>query len=285
MIVTALLGFPTDHSMSPVLFQIYASAHKIEYSHIKLNIEASDLKSVIKCLPKLGFSGVNITLPYKMDVIPFLDNLSPEIHDIGAVNTITIVDKKLTGYNTDMYGAIRTIEEALNREMSSQDTVVIFGTGGASRALIVGALRKAAGVTVIYREPDSLKTVSLKNDFQSKVTFVPVKLAVDVRNTLNSATIICNATSVGMTPVIEASPLSALQFDQIENVENKLFFDVIFNPSKTTFLSLAESSGARIAGGINMMVYQGVKAFELWTGKQVSQESIDEAKKTLVKLL
>lgn len=284
MIVTALIGYPTDHSVSPALFSIYAAEHKLEYSHIKLNITKDNLEEVIRCLPKYGFAGVNITLPYKMDVIPYVDALSPEIKKIGAVNTITVNDNVLTGYNTDMYGAISTIEEALTRQMNSNDNVVIFGTGGAARAVLAGVLQHTTNVTVIFRQPMSHRTKSLQSDFD-RVTFLDYENTKEVLSVLSRATIVCNATSVGMNPDVAVSPLSNEILNEVGSFTDKLFFDVIFNPAKTKFLIDAENNGAKVIGGINMMVYQGVKAFELWTGKEVGMQSIKKAQEKLNSLL
>jgi shikimate dehydrogenase len=284
MIVTALIGYPTDHSVSPALFGIYAAEHNLEYSHIKFNITKDNLGDVIRCLPKYGFAGVNITLPYKMDVIPYVDALSPEIKKIGAINTITVRDGKLKGYNTDMYGAISTIEEAFNRQIGADDNVVIFGTGGAARAVLAGVLQHTEKVTVIFRQPMSYRTKSLQNDFDG-AAFLDYENINDVLSVLSSATIVCNATSVGMNPDVALSPLSKEMLNEAGSFKGKLFFDVIFNPAKTKFLIDAENNGAIVIGGINMMVYQGVKAFELWTGKKVGMQSTKKAQKKLNSLL
>lgn len=284
MIVTALLGNPTDHSFSPTLFNIYAAEHNLEYSHIKLNITKDNLEDVLKSLPKYGFAGVNITLPYKMDVIPYLNTLAPEIKKIGAVNTITVNNNILTGYNTDLYGAISTTEEALARKINIYDNVVIFGTGGAARAVLAGVLSYTQNVTIIFRKPTSLRTKSLQADFK-KVDFIDYKNMKELLTVLSKATIVCNATSVGMNPYVKASPLNDEILNNIGTFKDKLFFDVIFNPAKTKFLSDAENKGAKIIGGINMMIYQGVKAFELWTGKKVSSESVIKAQEKLNSLL
>lgn len=151
MITTALIGSPVDHSVSPVLFKLYADEHGLEYAHSKFDVKAEDLRRVIKSLSAFGFAGVNITLPYKADVITYLDTLSPEAKAIGAVNTIKIINGKLEGYNTDAFGALRAIEKAAEREVSSADKVVIFGTGGASRAVVWVLLQKGAHVTVVFR--------------------------------------------------------------------------------------------------------------------------------------
>lgn len=287
MIVSALIGNPTDHSVSPTLFGIYASEHNLEYSHVKFNVKFNNLKTAIRAIPAFGFAGVNITLPYKTEVIPFLDQLSPEIKRIGAVNTIVNRSGSLIGYNTDVFGAIKTIEDSLGRKINKNDHVVVFGTGGAARAVVSGVLDRKADISVLYRTPKSAKTVKFINNFKNLVKF-SANNKKDLPKSLISATIICNATSVGMYPKPNESPISINQLKSLvkqTNIRNKLFFDVIFNPGKTKFLKNAEKFGATVVGGIDMMVHQGVQAFCLWTGKKVSRPTVEKAKKKLGRLL
>lgn len=287
MIVSALIGNPTDHSVSPTLFSLYAAEHNLEYVHAKFNVRSDNLERVICDIPVFGFTGVNITLPYKTDVIPFLDKLSPEIKRIGAVNTIVNKNDSLIGYNTDLFGAIKTIENSLRRKMDKSDNVVVFGTGGAARAIVSGILNRKADVTVLYRTPKSAKTVKFIRDFNNLVKFYNYN-EKDSFKALIPATIICNATNAGMYPKVNKSPIILSQLKSIAkqtDMSKKLFFDVIFNPGKTKFLKNAEKLGCTVVGGIDMMIYQGVKAFYLWTGKKVSNSTIKKAKMTLRKLL
>lgn len=287
MIISALIGNPTDHSVSPTLFSLYAAAHNLEYAHVKFNVQSNNLKRVIRDIPAFGFSGVNVTLPYKTDVIPFLDKLSPEIKLIGAVNTIVNKNGYLIGYNTDVFGAIKTIENSLGRKIGKSDNIVVFGTGGATRAIVSGVLNRKADITVLYRTPKSVKTVKFIRDFNNLAKFSDNN-EKDSLKALIPATIICNATSAGMYPEVNESPISLTQLKSVANqtaIRKKLFFDVIFNPGKTKFLKNAEKLGCTVIGGIDMMIYQGVKAFYLWTGKKVSTSTIEKAKKTLRKIL
>jgi shikimate dehydrogenase len=287
MIVSALIGNPTDHSVSPTLFSLYATSHNLEYAHVKFNIQSNNLKRVIRDIPAFGFTGVNVTLPFKTDVIRFLDKLSPEIKQIGAVNTIVNKNGCLIGYNTDLFGAIKTIENSLGRKVGRSDKVIVFGAGGAARAIVSGVINRKASVTVLYRTPKSAKTVKFIRDFNNLVKFSDNN-EEDLFKSLIPATIICNATSAGMYPEVNESPISFTQLKSVANqaaIRKKLFFDVIFNPGKTKFLKNAERFGATIVGGIDMMIYQGVKAFYLWTGKKVNNSTIQKAKTILRKLL
>lgn len=279
MITTALIGSPVDHSVSPKLFGLYAEEHGLEYAHSKFDVKAEDLETVIRSLSAYGFSGVNITLPYKSDVISFVDSISSEAKAIGAINTIKVANGKLEGYNTDAYGAQRAIEKAANRQISKGDIALVFGTGGAARAIIWSLLEHGVSVTVVYREPESKRTKKLKNDF-NKINFIDYNSLT--QKILENSTIICNATSAGMYPNNYNSPISLEKFDDI-NLKHAIVFDAIFNPIKTELQKWAESKDATLAYGIDMMIYQGVMAFEYWTGKKVSDKTTKSAMDILMK--
>lgn len=278
MITTALIGSPVDHSVSPVLFKLYADEHDLEYTHSKFDVRAENLETVIKSLSAYGFAGVNITLPYKADVIPFMDTLSPEAQAIGAVNTIKINDGKLEGYNTDAFGALRAIEKAAERQVSLSDKAIVFGTGGAARAVVWALLQKGAQVTVVFREPKSHRTKTIKKDFTKRIDFLHHEKLTPEK--LEECTIVCNTTSAGMNPVDDNSPLDLSNFKDI-NLTGVIVFDAIFNPSVTKLQRWAKSKGAILAFGIDMMIFQGVVAFEHWTSKKVSDATIQKATNVL----
>ena len=280
MITTALIGSPVDHSVSPVLFKLYADEHGLEYAHSKFDVKAENLETVIKSLSAYGFAGVNITLPYKADVIPFLDSISPEAQAIGAVNTIKVSDGKLQGYNTDAFGALRAIEKAAEREVSSSDRAVVLGTGGAARAVVWALLQKGVQVTVSFRSPESHRTETIKRDFADRVEFLDYDALTAEQ--LAEYTIICNTTSAGMHPLDDGTPL---ELDNFENIDltKVIVFDVVFNPVTTKLQKWAESKGATLAFGIDMMIFQGIVAFEYWTGKKISDETVQKATDILMK--
>ena len=280
MITTALIGSPVDHSVSPKLFKLYADEYNLEYTHSKFDVKAGDLETVIKSLSAYGFAGVNITLPYKADVIPYLDSISPEAKAIGAVNTIKVSDGKLEGYNTDAFGALRAIEKAAEREVSSSDKAIVFGTGGASRAVVWALLQKGAQVTVVFRNPESRRTETIKKDFSDRIVFVNYSSLTAEQ--LSEYTIICNTTSAGIHPLNDDAPLEFGNFDNIDLI-GVIVFDAVFNPVITKLQKWAESKGATVAFGIDMMIFQGIVAFEYWTGKKVSNETVQNATDVLIK--
>jgi len=281
MIITALIGLPTKHSVSPTLFSIYAKSSGLEYSHLKIDVQVKDLRRALEAIKTLNFSGLNVTLPYKMDVIKYLDHVDKDALKMGAVNTIVNKKGKLFGYNTDSYGAITSIKDHCG--IASKSSVVL-GTGGAARAIVAGLLSDGCTkVVVVYREPKSDRTKGMMKDFKGKVEYVSYNDKKLIQK-LSRANVICNATSCGMAPKSTESPLSSRTLKEVslkEDFSKKLFFDAIFNPYETLFLKNAKRLGADIQGGTEMMIYQGVKAFELWTGQKVDKKSITEAKKVL----
>lgn len=280
MITTALIGSPVDHSVSPTLFKLYADEYGLEYAHSKFDVKVGDLETAIKSLGAFGFAGVNITLPYKADVIPYLNSISPEARAIGAVNTIKVIDGKLEGYNTDVYGALRAIEKVAERKLSIKDTAIVFGTGGAARAVAWSLIERGVSVTVVYREPESYRTQTIKCDFADRIRFA----SYDELNLEDIAkcSLLCNATSAGMYPKDDETPIDLNHFEKLD-LNGVIVFDAIFNPAITKLQVWAKEKGANLAYGIDMMVYQGVIAFEYWTGKKVSEETAQKAVDILMK--
>jgi shikimate dehydrogenase len=281
MEITALLGYPTAHSVSPKLFSIYANDLRLEYSHLKIDVTPGNLKHALSSVRKLGFVGLNITLPYKMEVIKYLDSLDKQSKEIGAVNTIVIRKGRMRGYNTDSYGAVRAIRD--HTTITSKKALVI-GTGGAARAIISGLMSENAQVVVIFRQPKSQRTKGMMKSFRNKVRFVDIKDTQLLIQTISQSDIVCNATSCGMSPNSKYSPIShdlLKKASRGTDFSKKLFFDAIFNPYETAFLRNAKKLGADIQGGTEMMIYQGIKAFELWTSKAVNKKSIQKAKVVL----
>lgn len=280
MITTALIGSPVDHSVSPKLFNLYAKQFELEYAHSKFDVKSEDLEKVIKSLSSFGFTGVNITLPYKADVIPFLDSISPEAKAIGAVNTIKVDDGKLKGYNTDAYGAFRAIKKKINIKLNNENKALIFGTGGAARAIAWSLIEAGFKVKVVYREPESNRTKTFKQDFIDKISFITYSELTSYN--LKESILLCNATSVGMYPNENESPINLERFDEID-LSGVVVFDAIFNPLTTKLQAWSKDRGAILAYGIDMMIYQGIVAFEYWTGRKVTEETAQEAFKVLMK--
>jgi shikimate dehydrogenase len=282
MLYSALLGNPVDHSISPTLFKIFAEKAGIEYAHLKINIPSKDrLHDSLVMLKDLGFCGINVTLPYKLDVKKELDEISVEANKIGAVNTVVFKKNKMIGYNTDAKGALLTIEKKL-RPVLKSDKILVIGAGGAARAVIFELFKKCKNVTILNRNMEEANEVSRDFSFGSNKINVEILSDENLEKKLKECNFIINTTSVGMYPMNNDRIISKKVFSKVKNFKGKYFFDVIFNPYKTTFLIDAEKRGARISSGTYMMIYQAIYAFKLWTGIDLKELKIEEINNDLI---
>lgn len=269
---SALIGNPTKHSVSPLLFEWIAEQlpDPVEYKHLKVDIpQTSGLKSALEAFRMLNFCGLNVTLPYKLDVVPILDKVDESILSIGAVNTIVFDSKnhKSIGYNTDWYGIYRPLLEADDK--CQEQKAVVFGTGGAARAVIYALLKLGIkDIIVLHRAVESDKTKSLKNQFSNNV-MIRFDIYEHIVQYVDTANIFINATSTGMVGQDAKAPLELDLLRGHEDFSCKIFFDCVFNPVDTPLISYFRSNGAATIDGLWMMIYQGLYAFELWTGNDV----------------
>jgi len=282
MLYSALLGNPVDHSVSPVLFRIFAEKANIEYAHLKINIPSKDrLHDSLVNLKKLGFCGINITLPYKLDIKNELDEISVEARKIGAVNTVVFKKNKMIGYNTDARGALLTIEKKL-RPILKSDKILVIGAGGAARAVIFELFKKCKNVTILNRDIKEANKISSDFSFEANKINVEILSDENLKKNLKECNFIINTTPVGMYPQNDDRIISKKVFSQFKDLKGKYFFDVIFNPYKTTFLVDAEKRGAKISSGTYMMIYQAIYAFKLWTGIDLKRLNIEEINNELI---
>ncbi len=199
-----------------------------------------------------GFTGMlegfSITMPYKQAVIDCLDEIDPLAARIGAVNTVVIRDGKLKGYNTDITGALRAIEE---RTEIKGRAVTILGAGGAARAIAVGVAEKGGRLTILNRTVEKAERLAMElNCHFGAIT--------DFKNITTE--ILINVTSVGMYPEIDCAPVNT------EDVRDMVVFDAVYNPEKTKLLRCAEENNCAIISGMEMFINQAAEQFRLWTG-------------------
>jgi len=281
MLYSALIGHPVGHSVSPILFNYLAKQVNLEYSHLKIDLSNKNkLRSGLKSLVELGFCGVNVTLPYKLDVMEHLNRISREARKIGAVNTVTFKKGKILGYNTDAEGALMAIEFKL-KPINSNDQVLILGSGGAARAIAFALYQKTKKIIILSRNISEAKALSFDI---SRGKIIYIKLTdFNIKEQLELANVIINATPVGMHP--DKGEIINRSIWKKVDVKNKFFFDAVFNPYMTSFLKMAESGGARVCSGMYMMIFQGIKAFSLWTGVKLSNIKVEEINDILKKSL
>lgn len=260
--ICGLIGDPIGHSVSPAMHNAAFSNLGLDYIYLPFRVDAKNLPGAIDGLKAFNIRGLNVTIPHKVAVIPLLDELEPLAEKIGAVNTIVNNKGHLKGYNTDAGGFLKTL---LERGIDPKGKkVVVLGAGGASRAISFTLAESGAEIVILNRKLEMDWAVELASSISrfSLIKASALELSDDnIASALKAADILVNATSVGMSPNVNRSPVSA----SLLNSE-LIVFDVVYNPLKTRLLAEAEAAGAETISGIEMLIRQGALAFELWTG-------------------
>jgi len=268
--IYGLLGFPVKHSLSAVMHNAAFRALKINAEYKLFEIKPQGLEKFFYSLAERNIRGLNVTIPHKEKVIPFLDNLSGEARLIGAVNTIKLEKNRLEGFNTDGQGFLRHLQEDLKFNPRAK-VIAIAGAGGASRAISV-YLAKAKPKAIAIYDVDENKLKSLVTHLRSHFPGIQFKEADAVEGLdLENAALFINATPLGMK---EGDPLV---IDESFIHRRLLVYDLIYNPQETRLLRVARVKGARAASGLGMLLYQGIGAFEIWTGRPAPAEAMKEA--------
>ena len=242
-----VIGNPIQHSLSPKLHNHWFKKKKINAIYDKKEISEKDINSIISDIKNEKISGINVTVPFKKKVIPFLDKLSPEANESQSVNTIYFQDGNLIGHNTDISGFELGIK--YSKYNVKNKTVFILGAGGVVPSIIL-ALKKMGATKIILSNRTKSKAEDLKNNFNE------LKI-IDWGETPNFDMII-NATSIGL----KNEDGIKLDYSLIE--PNKFFYDVIYNPRETIFLKRAKLFGNRAENGKMMFIYQAHQAFTIW---------------------
>ncbi|MFZ2322651.1 MAG: shikimate dehydrogenase [Ignavibacteriaceae bacterium] len=273
--IVGLLGYPIKQSYSPFIHNVAAELTGTKIIYFPFEVHSSSLKDAVKGMIALGIRGFNVTVPHKVKVLDYLNKLSEEATVIGAVNTIVNELGKLTGYNTDVQGI--DVSLAPFKSQISGNEISIFGGGGGARAVIYTLIRyyKPKKIYIINRTEEHAE--SLKQHFKNKMRFDAIGTkallppnAIDI---INNSALVVNTTPVGMYPNIEDSIISLPQVF----VKDQVVFDLIYNPIKTKFLQLAESKGAKVVGGLTMLVEQAGKSFSLWTNKDFPTDKVSKS--------
>ena len=244
-----VIGNPINHSLSPQLHNYWLKQNKINAIYEKEKIDRNDLKNLILRVKKSEIYGLNITVPFKNDIISFLDKLSLEAESTQSVNTIHLKNNELVGYNTDVDGFELAIK-ASKYDVSGKK-VFILGAGGVVPSIIF-TLKKMGASEIIVSNRTKNKADKLKKLFDN--------LTIVDWGEVPYFDMIINATSLGLNDKDEIN----LNFSKVE--KGKFFYDVIYNPSETNFLKKAKLMGHKIENGKKMFIYQGASAFNIWHG-------------------
>ena len=257
--VCAIIGDPVEHSLSPVMHNAAFKELGLNLVYVAFTVTTKELKDAILGARRLGLRGLNVTMPHKNAAMNYLDEVDATAKAIGAVNTILSNQGKLIGYNTDGNGAMIALQE--NGVYPEEKKLVLLGAGGAAKAIAYHAAQDGAELVILNRTSEKAKKLAdvLCKSFGNKIK--SGMLTSDVlKDELETADILVNATSVGMHPDVNISPVpsSLLRRDLC-------VIDIVYNPLETMLVADAKSAGAKVVSGLEMLIYQGAVAFEIWT--------------------
>lgn len=255
-----VLGEKLGHSLSPRIHKMIFEIVGIEGAYKLFEVPRKDLSLFADSMKVLGIKGANVTIPYKEEIMKYLDVISPEAQALGAVNTIVLRDEKLWGFNTDYYGFGYLLDRY--KVNLKEKEVVILGFGGAAKSILQYLLDSTAkSIYVVSRSKN--KVINSKDKRVQLITYEDLK-AID-------GDILINTTPVGMFPKDEACPVEEEVIEKFSTV-----IDTIYNPGMTQLLSKAEALNKRIIGGLYMLIGQGVRAQELWHDIAIDESVIKD---------
>ncbi|MBB6729776.1 shikimate dehydrogenase [Cohnella zeiphila] len=265
-VLYGVIGDPVRHSKSPVMLNRAFRESGINGVYGAFHVTPDRLGEAIAGMRALGFRGLNVTIPHKIDVMAYLDEIDEGARAVGAVNTIVNDGGRLTGFNTDGIGYVRSLKEEAEPDLAGK-RIVVVGCGGAARG-IVWALTRERPHSVVLVNRTAERARELAGFFPPEAAVSAADWA-QLKDVCAEADVVINTTSVGMSPNVEAVPL-----DPSWLKPGAVASDLIYNPLTTAFLRRAAERGCRIHGGLGMFVYQGAYAFEYWTGKPAPVEAM-----------
>ena len=269
--VYGIFGYPVKHSKSPVFQNVAFSFHNINAVYVPFEVKPENLKEAIHSLKILNIKGINITIPHKEEAVKYLDEISEEVKFIGATNTVKNKNGYLIGYNTDAYGFITGLKKLENK--LNDKKILVIGAGGASRAVIYSLIKEGVEKIVIANRTLE-RAKKIVEDLKKLDRFIDgsIKLILlkDIENYLEDVDIIVNTTPIGLK---EDDPWL---FDYNRLTDKHTVVDIVYK--KTPLIEFAIKKNCKWQDGYPMLIYQGAKSFEIWTGKEAP---INEMKKAL----
>ncbi len=273
--VFGVIGDPVGHSFSPLMHNLAFEAMGLDCVYVAFHVLPGNLEQAVKAVSALQMQGLNVTAPHKTRVMRYLDTLSDAAKAVGAVNTIINKNGVLIGDNTDVYG----FEECVLRDggmVRFPSRICILGAGGASRAVVYACARRTEveEIVILNRTESRAREIALDIGALTGKRIIAAPSDAETQwKELRAANMVVNATTVGMHPDIEKSPvLNPEVFHSGQTV-----CDIIYTPLRTRFLRDADKRGAKTIGGLSMLAYQGARSLFLWTGRQAPSEIMLEA--------
>ena len=274
--IVGLIGHPVEHSFSPPMHNAAFDELGMDYAYVAFDVNPTDLQTAIEGAKSLNIKGFNVTIPHKIEVMKFLNEIDEVAALIGAVNTIDF--KNLKGYNTDGIGAVRAIEEVTSIKNKN---VVVAGAGGASRAISFYLAKYGAeSMAILNRNVEKAQGLAADVSQSGLIGEVKADSISEIRNYLKDADILVDTTQIGMHPTISDEPIAFAE----DMDEDLVVFDAVYNPNETVLLKEAIKAGANPVYGIKMLLYQGAESFKIWTGRDAPVDVMEKALKDTLNL-
>ena len=270
--IVGIIGAPIEHSRSPQIHNAAIAALGLDYVYVPFHVQPDNLGAAIKGFKAANIIGINVTIPHKQNVIPYLDELSREATLIGAVNTLIFRDGTISGENTDAPGFLQAMQED-GHEVPQGGSAVIIGAGGSARAIVV-ALALAGVQTICITNRTISRAVALATDLSAKTDASIYGIGLDdpqLPDAVGTSQLIVNTASTSM------DVSHPLLIDPEWLAPQSIVYDIVYTPPETRLLQAAAEKGCHTIGGLGMLVHQGAIAFERWTGVNPPVETMRQA--------
>ena len=277
--ILGVIGDPIEHTFSPAMHNAGLNALNLNYIYLPFHVKAQRLSAAIEGAKALGIQGLNVTIPHKQDIIDSLDEIDAVAEMIGAVNTVQFNcngDEILTkGFNTDGFGCVRAIEE---KTVVKDKKVTITGAGGASRAVAFQIANSGISeLSLLNRNVNKAK--SLANDLKANLKAIGIDINInaydldDLKRELDSSDIFIDTTPIGMYPNVDDKSIAGADMLHEDLVVN----DIVYTPMETSLIKEAKKANAEVVYGYKMLLYQGIRSFEIWLGQEAPVDVMEKA--------
>ncbi len=273
--LTALIGSPVSHSISPKMHNLAFQALGIDCVYLCFDVGGSDLRKVVDGLREIGILGYNVTMPFKVKIIDYMDDLTDAARLAGSCNTVILKNGRLTGHTTDGIGFMHSIRD-LGYDITGKKMSILGAGGAASSIISQAALDGTAAIDIFRRKREPMYGETLKlADRVSEHTGCRINVwdfgdREQMRQSISESSILVNATSIGMTPDEKACPVPDASF-----LRPDLFvYDIVYDPRETRLITMARNAGCPVSNGVGMILYQGAESFRCWTGREMPVDLI-----------
>ena len=269
--VCGVIGDPIEHTLSPIMHNAAFEALKLDYVFLAFKVKPAEVGNAISGMRALTIHGLNVTMPHKNAVIKYLDEVDPAGKAIASANTILNKDGRLLGFNTDGIGALNALEQ--NGVEPRGKKVLLLGAGGAAKAIAYTLSQEVDELIILNRTPKPATELAnlLKQKFKKKINADELSPSA-VKDNLADSDVLINATSVGMNPNANQTPVAP------EWLKPDLaVMDIVYNPLETKLAKDAKAVGAKVVSGVEMLIYQGAASFEIWTACKAPVEVMRKA--------